>query len=483
MKHLFILVLIVFTVPALTAQFDYQLFRPDVQYLYENYSIESSSFRSFQSETDSPIVGMKTDERECQDLYRTISSWQCQPGPSFAGYKICQSPDATIMHMGERDSFRLETQALLGDSWTAGLMDNIVVTGRVTDVDTMSFLGLLDSVKTISFFHSEADTLFSLPVIISKNYGLVSCVRLGARRGGLRASPLTLLGMSEPEVGLQNYTDEEVFDLQAGDKFHIYENHNLDGYDAGRLLVEIVSVERTENRVKINYSGERISSTTIFRDGEFVEIVVQVEEVNSSWTSSQFMLEMLRKQPGEFYPMYEGFEGTYVVAQMFPANLCGLHGKRASVEMYQYENRECLFNTEATDGTPSYFFYPGLGNSFGEIHSVISYERTLQYANTSTLECGEPYVIGGTSTSFLQTPGSTSFNVYPNPVSDELHFLIEEPGDFSFSVLDQLGRTFMKNETVSGSGTINTAGLPSGIYHLLLFQEGQLMGRKRLIIE
>ncbi len=482
MRHLLTLSLVAIIVYELPAQFDYQLFRPDVQYLYENFRVESEDPFRYQSTIESPIVGMKTDARECQTLYKSFEARECLPVPSFAGYEICQSPEFTIMYMGENKYIRLQTQDPIGSSWTAGLINDIMATGRVVGIDTMSFLGLLDTVKKISFFDLAVDTVISSPVLISKNYGLVSINRFaehGRFNGGYYwpRGPITLLGMSSPAVGLQNYTDEEVFDVRPGDVFHTYGSSASEGLEA----VEITSVERTEEMVKVNYTGKKIRVRSIVRDGETVDSV-SLTDISDSWYTFSEDIAMMRLQPGEAFSHSE-FSDSYTVAQMFPASVCSLAGKRTSVPMYRRSDSDCYFNYEVFDGTPSYFYFPGLGNSYGEFFAGEYGERRLLYAKTSTMECGEPLPYEGIVTGLRTAVESTDFAVYPNPVNDELHLSIAGPGNFQLSIIDQLGRNLISVQEATNGTSVATSTLSGGVYYLLLRREGVIVGRKRLVVE
>jgi len=52
----------------------------------------------------------------------------------------------------ENDTITIKTKATLNLSWTAyKLMDSIAIVARVTDYNTLSFLGQMDTVKTIKF--------------------------------------------------------------------------------------------------------------------------------------------------------------------------------------------------------------------------------------------------------------------------------------------------------------------------------------------
>ncbi|SEP84618.1 T9SS type A sorting domain-containing protein [Neolewinella agarilytica] len=477
MKHL-LLTIIIFSlcVSSLTAQFDYQLFRPGVQYLYERYSLEPENYHDYPFFIESPIVGMKTDARTCQPLFESFySSHDCGPGPSFAGYAICQSSDSTIMHMGGSEYFRLQTQDQIGSSWTAGRIGGVVAIGKITSIDTMSFLGLMDTAKTITFHHPETDTLLGPPIIISKNYGLISAAWFG-RMEDNRSMPLR--GLSNPKVGLQNFTDEEVFDISAGDVFHF----TIDDWFSpfARLAVSVTSVEKTESFVKISYTGSRIDSQTFYRNGEMID-TFYLREVNSNWYFGKQILDMLRKQPGE---SYAPTGGHYHTAHLFRTDGCRELAKRHSVEMKPLGEGRCYLNGSQYDATPSLFFFPGFAGAFGESTFFLPFGRELIYANTAAGECGTPLnieeILSGLRAD--ESEETIAFQVYPNPGREAVNLTLPETELVDLQLIDPLGRKVFSQAGVRGSLRIDTSKLPAGAFLLLLRKNGRVVGSKRLIL-
>jgi hypothetical protein len=74
-------------------------------------------------------------------------------GDSWVGEKIIKKENGlNIFFNRDHDSIKLNTTALLNESWTAYYIpDSIRIIATLISHDTMSFLGQLDSVKTIAF--------------------------------------------------------------------------------------------------------------------------------------------------------------------------------------------------------------------------------------------------------------------------------------------------------------------------------------------
>lgn len=476
MKHLYLTTFILFLCLPLVGQFDYQLFRPGVQYLFENYDIAPEEYQNRSFFIESPIIGMKTDERTCQSLFESFySEYDCGPGPSFAGYEICQSPDFTIMYMGDNQYFRLQTQDEVGSRWTAGLIDDIIAVGKVSTIDTMHFLGLVDTVKTITFHHPETDTLLGVPVIISKNYGLISAAWFGRMEDG-RSMPL--LGLSNPEVGLQNFTDEEVFDINPGDVFHFTTDGSFEYFT--RWAVSVTSVEKTEDRIVINYSGQKFNSRTINIDGEIRDSVFSAD-IDGNWSFFDTELELLRRQPGESYAPISSY---YLTAHLFRTDGCQELAKRHSVEMIPFGQAGCYLNGEAIDATPSFFFFPGFAGAFGEVATSSYFSQQLIYAKTAAGECGTPLNIEEILSGLQANEGeeTIAFQVYPNPGREAVNLTLPETELVDLQLMDHLGREVFSQTGVRGSAVMDTSELPAGAFLLVLRKNGRMVGSRRLIL-
>ena len=204
---------ITMTSAAVVAQNPYQLFRPDVQYLYQV------------SEEDEPeqLLGMRLNDEPCAEAYRSVSTLSdlgCpEIVPSFAGYRVCQGPDTTTLQFDSLGQLILLPGAHVGRVWTAASTPDGEVGARVSGVAYGDVLGLMDSVKSIELFSAASGEVFGEPIRISRHYGLVSGKYFYDLAGRGEAS-LALAGMSEPRVGVQNFGAADVLDVRVGDEWH-----------------------------------------------------------------------------------------------------------------------------------------------------------------------------------------------------------------------------------------------------------------------
>jgi polyhydroxybutyrate depolymerase len=63
-----------------------------------------------------------------------------------------------------------------------------------------------------------------------------------------------------------------------------------------------------------------------------------------------------------------------------------------------------------------------------------------------------------------------SYNLYPNPFNNQLHFEIENSGNYSLMIYDVSGKTLI-NQNLNKSGIININDIPQGIYFAVLRNE------------
>ncbi|GHV25514.1 hypothetical protein FACS1894176_04160 [Bacteroidia bacterium] len=153
-------------------------------------------------------------------------------GASWLGEKIIISANWNNF-INKNDTIRIKTDAVLGESWIVdeGLISKMVA--KVTSHKIESFLGLEDSVKTISF---QAYDLNNVPIDrnlmnnktlkISKNYGIIQGFDFLPQIQPVLHNiyqEYTLAGLSNPKAGIQNITWFDIWDFQPGDELHIYE--------------------------------------------------------------------------------------------------------------------------------------------------------------------------------------------------------------------------------------------------------------------
>ena len=103
------------------------------------------------------------------------------------------------------------------------------------EIESISFLGLTDSVKTIGFqvydkqMNPLSHDLNKKTIMISKQYGAVRILnfyqfpdifQLNYGYWGRGLTTYKLVGLSTPQLGVQNLSWFDVFDFQPGDEIH-----------------------------------------------------------------------------------------------------------------------------------------------------------------------------------------------------------------------------------------------------------------------
>ncbi|MBK6963342.1 MAG: hypothetical protein IPH20_05200 [Bacteroidales bacterium] len=161
--------------------------------------------------------------------------WSCYhlQGPSWMGDRVTIRPDGETSFYNIYDqSVTIKTRAALNEEWISYTETGLSFRASVSSVGVEDILGIIDSVKTISFqaLNSEGQNIDhvvnNMNLILSKNYGLVKTLnffnfpdfRFGFEMN--RIDEFTLTGYNNPETGFQNLTWKQVHDHNIGDELH-----------------------------------------------------------------------------------------------------------------------------------------------------------------------------------------------------------------------------------------------------------------------
>ncbi|MEO8087837.1 MAG: hypothetical protein ABI763_13520, partial [Bacteroidota bacterium] len=171
----------------------------------------------------------------------------------WPGVKILISQNGDNLFLNyANDSIIIKTRAYLNDTWRLFEMDNgDYISGEIDSINFVPVLGMMDSVKNIkltarnSSGNTIAHTINGHYIKISKNHGLVTSVSLFNFPS--EEYEYSIIGLSNPVLGLQNLTAAEIFNLDVGDIFQ-YSNHEDYGlpnhcqdYKELRILAKSVS--------------------------------------------------------------------------------------------------------------------------------------------------------------------------------------------------------------------------------------------------
>jgi hypothetical protein len=151
MKALICNILVIFISFLLIAELQAQNYRtvnPDRIGFYMNeYKITSLRIDSVKAVGDDtvyfPMKNIQEYDWECFSPY----------APSWIGEKIIIGNDGTNIFFNKiHDSIRIKTYAKKGEEWLCYVnKESLKIYAKVTDYDTLRFLGVVDSVKTMSF--------------------------------------------------------------------------------------------------------------------------------------------------------------------------------------------------------------------------------------------------------------------------------------------------------------------------------------------
>lgn len=174
----------------------------------------------------------------------TSSTIQCEflAGANWYGSRVIIRDDGyNLFFNGNNDTIKIQTQATLNDTFLVYVYPDLndTIFGWVSDHDTMTVLGDLDSVKTINLFSTITWPLVENELQLSKMHGWVYWFApysfpepyLGPKNeeplldgylGGFQ-----LVGQEFPRIGLTKPRIQEIYDFEPGERF-IFSSSTVD---------------------------------------------------------------------------------------------------------------------------------------------------------------------------------------------------------------------------------------------------------------
>lgn len=391
------------------------------------------------------------------------------------------------------DTLLIKTKALLNASWACfSLADSTKIIATVINVDTLSFLGLTDSVKTISFqaFNNTMDEIElginNVKFLLSKNYGLIKV-------SNLHEFPLTqfysalcnyeesamaydLIGLSNPQVGIKNLKWFEVYDYQVGDEFHIYD---MKGFVNNKTHIHKYIFKYLE---RIDYGLDSIVYTV---DREYTYDFIQSDTTTFSYihdTVSEVILPnaLFDEEPLSPY-LYASENSELQLKQYHLSNDGNSKFDNGYCENFANEFHEdttfCAFQIVKSINSSNLIGEQMYRKSFGgpfyddlEIYpdDFLVQKRALKYYKRIGVESGEPFDLN--SNIFSPLAQESGFTLYPNPANDFVY--IKTPGRplgqsevISVELFDIYGKILFKELfEVESEIKMDLSVLQSGVY-------------------
>lgn len=457
-----------------------------ISYFIDQYwNVKSVRIDSVEFKTDSvlhPVSNIQEKENNCFTPY----------GTSWIGEKvIIQSNGFTVFLNKESDSVKIKTNAILNESWTAyRFPDSSTVVATVINIDTLSFLGLVDSAKTIGFkVYDKKSNLLShilntMSIIISKNYGLVKTLNFSMFPGFNdyyyyqdQLQEYTLAGLSTPKLGMQNLEWYDVNDFKIGDEIHVsYENSEW--YDPAYAVYDLRQtiykyLRRKENADSIIYTIGRTQ----------YQKIIAIANITCTYTHDT--IESIIKP----WPLFGKLPGEVIISDN---NAYALSMNAETVisktipsyyDMIHPSGESCWSNCCADGCFPADTYIKGLGGPYYECENfglgggVIN---KLVYYKKGSESWGVPLVI----TSIKDNSIEDKIEIYPNPAKNRINITVQNiEFPIMLEVLNMEGMILLTNKVDSNSSYINIETLKSGIYMYRFSKKGERIKTGKLIIE
>jgi hypothetical protein len=459
---------------------NYQAIKPDrIAYFEDGYhDIECVRIDSVSGQTDTiyyPFSNIDlVDDNSCY----------IPDGPSWIGKKIIARKDGYDLFFNRnKDTIKLKTNARLHEKWIA--FDNAgseIFGAEVSSIDTLSFLGLSDSVKTIKFQVYDASmvpidhSLNDMTLLLSKNFGFIRTFNFNLFPGLIGRhgfQSYDLAGLSKPGTGVQNITWFDVFDFQPGDELHeYYRDYDPDG-------------EVIRNKILKYLERNDFVDSIIYRI-ELTQSVMNRKWLDSSTTdySKDTVITRIKR-----YPFFDRLPGEPIVSEntlffFSMTNYDFLSKVSPSYsEIFHFNRDSCWVNPSIDGCDPSYYYMKGLGGPYYQCDypwSIGGREDKLVYYKKGQVSWGVPLVI----TEIPDVPSQPVITVFPNPTGDKVW--ISAPATefpFVFELLSLNGQLLKQSKIHSPATAFDAGKYGQGTYLYRLKNSRGKMTYGKLVIE
>jgi hypothetical protein len=460
---------------------NYQTVNSGRESLFEDeyHQVKALRIDSVWSETDSvlfPFANIGGSEMEMCYF---------SDGPNWIGSKI------TIKNNGDNfftnlynDTIILKTLAALNDSWTTYNDHNeYIITATVTEIDTMSFLGINDSVKFISFqvYNQELTALDhplnSKQVIISKNYGFVKLLNFllfpdfetsDFEYSNLRV--VNLIGISNPEIGLQNFDALDIYDFQPGDELHTEDYYYAMWNNREILEKQIYKyIDRTDYTDSVYYTVE-------IKNAKW-------ETINGMTTYSYWIQTTTEKHYKDNFLSALPDEPIFVDGAMQKLNMSteNIPNKiRSSSVLFENYSDNCWGPIMVDGFFPSYIYYKGLGGAY--YNSTQGWGdtgyRALVYYNSGGVTSGTPFVLSEIEDFNI----SDNISIFYDNSSDGIKvFLPSIDQKTLINIYNVLGICVISTEINVEQTEISSSKMQNGIYLYEILEGNKILKFGKLI--
>ncbi|MFO7863124.1 MAG: T9SS type A sorting domain-containing protein [Salinivirgaceae bacterium] len=384
------------------------------------------------------------------------------------------------------EKITINTRAHLNEQWVAfEIPDSITVIASITAHEELSFLGLTDSVKTISFecFDDEMNSLNyelnNFTIQISKNYGLIKTLNFILFPNHVNYNPYqsplreyTLVGMTNPTVGVQNLTWLEVYNFSVDDELHIIkEIPSWEDHTYTKTIQSIFKyLQRTDynDSIRYKYTVKQTVKEEWADSGTFTythDTLFKTYAINPNF-------DKLPHEPtidGSSLFFYEQFNSDKIA-------------KRHSIRMGAIDNN-CWDYLVGTTPKQNYRYLKNLGGPY-YVHypckDDLIEKRELVYYKKGDSTWGTPLELNAIKP-LVQTPVAA---VFPNPAKNTLTIDMAntQQANGHFIIYTIEGQVASTHQITEKKTVIDISKLKNGVYFYKLINDMNHIQSNKLII-
>ena len=431
-------------------------------------------------------------------------------GDSWLGYVVTENPESVFRFNvypfsppDSADVFTILSRSKIGQSWRfynyhfLSNFDTQYIEAKVTQIRLSNFMGLSDSVKTITLQQKNAsgenvsNRINGQKILLSQNYGLIRLPKFDEFKSNLTF--LDLCGKTNPTSGITNLTFEEIFDFQPGDEFHIaFEDEQYQATfptENGYIIQHVIERINGGNSDTVKYKIAECKTSTrniglnqqiianSFDTIDFTYIKTQYSE----FTSDPKEPQISTSSANELNENIMGLSATHVLEH------AGIPWKQinASWPLWSDESKHCWNPPMVEYFDFSIYYYKGLGGPFHYEKGNLNFNyKKLVYYKKGSETWGIPLSCEALlHVSLPKSIEKQAINIYPNPTSGII--TIELPADiltpYKLEIVDISGRTRDEFDINQKSQSIDVASLPAGLYSYRLTSANGEVFRGKII--
>ncbi len=486
---LFCLAFILLNGALLTAQ-NYQTFNSArISYFEDiNHYVRAVRIDSVHFGPDSVLFPMGKVQNVTDECYTPF-------GASWLGSKITVKANGDNLFFNRlNDTILIKTSAFLNETWIAyQIPGNIIVTAQITNVDTLSFLGVNDSVKFISFQVYDGSMtplnheLNTFQIVISKDFGVVKTLNFYNFPDLITPyyyyqeslTEFQICGLSNPSLGLQNITWFDVYDFQIGDELHIRKYREEPDFLANTTYIY-------ENLYIYKYLERTNYPDSIVYKLDVLQSYLYYTSTGSGYEYSHDTIyqKIVLNSDFDLLPE-EVINDSYQISYLKMFN--GLFKIKSDSRIYEYYERyddfgDC-YTMPLVDGCFSpYDYYKNLGGPYYNC-SYMPYaedSRTLVYYNSGGEIWGTPLVISKSN----QMNSELAVQVYPNPAENviSVDIAVAERNCY-VEIYNLIGVKLLSQEVYAGNNSVDINSLPCGVYFYQIKSSNEVLENGKFVKE